>query len=116
MNENPWLGCAALLVIILLIAVLVIGGGANLLTDWKQAQADREYARAAAIEAAGRADALRIEARTEQQAQRQADFEHSFIMWTTALALITHDPAAWLAVLLVLGIVCAGWFLFQARQ
>jgi hypothetical protein len=111
MNDNAGLGCGVLAAVILVTIVVVGIGGANWLADWQQERTEQEYARAAAIEAAGRADALRIEARTEQQAQRQQNWEHSFMMWTTATALIVHDPTAWLAVLLVCGIGIGGWYL-----
>jgi hypothetical protein len=113
MNDNSISGCGMFLAVCAAIIVVVGMFGANALSDWQQARVDEQYARAAAVEAQGRADALRIEARTEQQAQRQANWEHSFMMWTTATALIVHDPTAWLALLLLLGIGAGGWWLVR---
>jgi hypothetical protein len=81
-GESETGGCVAAL----LLLVILVGIGSvpfvvpKLFTDWDRAEAQRLNAEAALIRA-----------ETNQAAQRQENWEHSYMMWTTALAAFLNS-------------------------
>ena len=106
---NQGEGCGVLVAgLAICVALLVIGFllVMPLLENLNDAEAQRLHAEAALTRA-----------RTDLEAQRQVNWEHSYMMWTTTLAVFSHDPLTWvLLLLLVVGLVVVVYWLLKAWQ
>ena len=101
-------GCGVLLVAPLILCALLLIGFllvTPLLENLNDAEAQRLHAEAALTRA-----------RTDLEAQRQVNWEHSYMMWTTTLAVFSHDPLTWVLLLLVVGLVVVVYWLLKAWQ
>ena len=96
--------------IILALAFLIFVGGAravswvtDALASFNDSEADRISAEASRLEA--RADL--VDSRTASNAQQARDDRASYMLYSTTLAVITHDPLLWviLGVFSLLGLL-----------